>query len=184
MKFKPGSKGGGLVVEIDPRENAFPLGERAITALPEFRLKQILVPVDFSECSRKALRYAIPFAKQFEAEITLVHVVQYPVGATEMMVGFGQIIDESKKALDAQLAEIKDFVPSREILREGNPSVEIVRAATELDSDLIILSTHGHTGLAHVLLGSTAERVVRYAPCPVLVVREREREFIAEETAD
>ena len=101
-----------------------------------------------------------------------------------MMIGLWQIVDESKKALDSQLAEMKDFVPSQAILREGNPSVEVVRAATELGSDLIILSTHGHTGLAHVLLGSTAERVVRYAPCPVLVVREREHEFIAGDTAD
>ena len=181
MKFKRGSKGGGMVVEIAPQESSLALGEQAVSTLPEFRLKQILVPIDFSDCSKKALRYAIPFARQFEAEITLLNVIQYPVGAVELMIGYGQIVDESKKALDTQWAEIKGLVPSRTVLREGNPPVEIVRAATELDSDLIILSTHGHSGLAHVLLGSTAERVVRYAPCPVLVVREREHEFIARE---
>ena len=78
MKFKPTNKPGGVVVELGPKEAQLPVtsAERETAALPVFKLKKILVPVDFSDCSNKALQYAIPFAKQFDAELTLLHVVQ------------------------------------------------------------------------------------------------------------
>jgi nucleotide-binding universal stress UspA family protein len=78
---------------------------------------------------------------------------------------------------------VKEFVhgevPAETVVRNGTPSMEIVELANTLPADIIIISTHGRSGLKHVLMGSVAEHVVRHAPCPVLVVREREREFLA-----
>jgi nucleotide-binding universal stress UspA family protein len=87
-----------------------------------------------------------------------------------------------KQARGALAEFVKRHVPtgvdSETVTRLGHPSEEIVAAAKDFDVDLIVLATHGHTGLKHLLLGSTAERVVRLAPCPVLTVREREHEFV------
>src|SRR5712691_7067324 len=86
MKFKRTSKSGGLVVELGPKEAQLPVKpvERETAPLPVFKLKKILVPVDFSDCSNKALQYAIPFARQFDAELILLHVVQPYVPVPEM----------------------------------------------------------------------------------------------------
>jgi universal stress protein A len=185
MKFKPINPSGGLVVELSPKEAQLPAASTppATAPLPIFRLKNILVPVDFSDCSKKALQYAIPLARQFGAEITLLHVVQpyLPVpetGAVDVELVQVTMRDEGEKELEALRQGLAGVVPSRTVLRVGNPHVEIIDVAKQLESDLIIVSTHGRTGLAHVFLGSTAERVVRHAGCPVLVVREREREFV------
>ncbi len=178
MKFKPTEKAGGLVVEMSPREAQLPMAETAAAA-PLFKLKKILVPVDFSECSQKALQYAIPFARQFEAELALLHVLQPFVPMPELPQVDFDSLEDAKKELEALRQTIPSPVDSRMVLRRGDPSYEIVSAAKELDIDLIILSTHGRTGMARVLLGSTAEKVVRHASCPVLVVREREHEFVA-----
>ncbi len=149
-----------------------------------FQLKKILAPVDFSPASEQALRYAVSFAKQFQAALTLVHVVQVNYGVGELgMVDVPmletQIRENASKRLDA-LAQ--DEIPRKfsveTAVLTGRPATEIVRLAREKDVDLIILATHGHTGLKHVFLGSTAENVVRHAPCPVLTVREQEREFL------
>jgi universal stress protein A len=80
--------------------------------------------------------------------------------------------------LEALLKDLPGDLNKTTLLRSGRPAYEIVEAAKRLDTDLIIISTHGHTGLKHVFLGSTAENVVRYAPCPVLTVREHEHEFV------
>ncbi len=153
------------------------------TASP-FCIQKIVVPVDFSECSHKALRYAIPFAKQFGASITLVFVAQinYAVGEFGMVdapLMETQLRESADKAMEKLLREeIGDRVPATKQTRIGRPASEIAAAAKELDADLIIISTHGHTGLKHVFLGSVTENVVRVAPCPVLVVREEEHEFL------
>jgi universal stress protein A len=80
--------------------------------------------------------------------------------------------------LDSLLQKIGKIVTSRSVLRIGRAPDEIVAVARETGADLIVISTHGRSGLAHVLLGSTAEKVARQAPCPVLIVREKERDFI------
>lgn len=149
-----------------------------------FCIQKILVPVDFSECSRKALRYAVPFAKQFGASIALVYVTQinYAVGEFGMVdspLMEGQLRDAADAALEKLLREeIGGAVPATKQTRIGRPASEIAAAAKEMDADLIIISTHGHTGLKHVFLGSVTENVARVAPCPVLVVREEEHEFL------
>ena len=191
MKFKPTSKSGGVVVELGPTEAQLPVtsAERETATLPVFELKKILVPVDFSDCSNKALQYAIPFARQFNAELILLHVVQLSLSVPEMpAIDIGliqrQIRDSGEKELKNLQRKIAAEIPSQTALRVGNPYVEIINAVKELDVDLVILATHGRTGLAHVFLGSTAERVVRHAGCPVLVVRERERDFVAGNSAE
>jgi universal stress protein A len=149
-------------------------------------LKKVLVPVDFSETSKKAFQYALKFAEQFACEITLLHVVQPMtpmVGAPLAVEPFFGVEDEfsvAEKNLALLAAESHangaNFVNSS--VRIGHAPNEITKAAKDLDMDLIIISTHGYTSWRHLCIGSTAERVVRTAPCPVLVVREKEHEFI------
>ncbi|HWI57163.1 MAG TPA: universal stress protein [Bacillota bacterium] len=183
MKFKPTDKKRGVVVELGPQEAQLPTlpAEEVTAAPPAFKLQRILVPVDFSDCAKKALQYAICFAKQFEAELTLLHVVPSNPPLSEMGPVDIVSVEDLKRDLEALQASIKNEVRSRAVLRvqrAGEPHLEIIRVAKELDIDLIILSTHGRTGLARMFLGSTTEKVVRYAACPVLVVREHEHEFL------
>jgi nucleotide-binding universal stress UspA family protein len=151
-----------------------------------FKIHKILVLIDFSDCAKKALQYALPLAREHEASITLLYVVtppSYPLGEFGGMEYAGLLPDlkvGGEKELSAFAdAEIHGEVPVDKIVSTGAPSVEIVDAAKRLDSDIIVISTHGRTGLKHVLLGSVAEHVIRSAPCPVLVVREREHEILA-----
>ena len=180
MKIKPSDKAGGVVVELGPDEKQLPPVDsgKADAALPVFRLKKILVPVDFSECSKKALQYAIPFARQFGAELTLLHLVQrYPM-ATEVGPVEIESVEDVQESLEALRGTVGDAVPAKALVRVGDSYFGIIEAAKELGIDLIILSTHGRKGLERVLLGSTTEKVVRHAGCPVLIVREHEHEFI------
>jgi len=150
-----------------------------------FHIESVLVPLDFSGQSKKALAYAVPFAEQFGAKLTLLHVVE-PVATPDFAATFPLALENDKvmagckgklehlikeQAIDPKLVE-------KALVRDGRSFHEITEAARTLKVDLIIISTHGHRGLKHVLLGSTTERVVRHAPCPVLVVREREHEFV------
>jgi nucleotide-binding universal stress UspA family protein len=146
-------------------------------------LKRILVPIDFSDHSRRALRYAIPFARKFKASIDLIYVVEptvYPADFSFGQVGFPAIEDELRKRGGEELDELikKDIskqVPARRAVRTGKAFYEILLYAKEEKVDFIIIATHGHSGIEHALFGSTAEKVVRKASCPVLVVRTGER---------
>jgi len=148
------------------------------------KLQLVLVPTDFSEPSKKALQYAVAFARQFDAKIALIHVRPMPYYADELhFVPNGLVRDESaekplRERLASLAATLPDEVLAKTLLHIGTPFHEISESAKEIDADLIIISTHGRTGFKHVFLGSTAECVVRHAPCPVLVVREREHEFV------
>jgi universal stress protein A len=149
------------------------------------RIKSILVPTDFSVESEKALAYALPFARQFGAKLTLLHVVE-PIATPDFAKTFplvsenDQVKANCKRHLERILKDLEigpEFV-EKVLVRFGRAFNEIAEAARTLKVDLIIISTHGYTGLKHALLGSTTERVVRHAPCPVLVVRPREHEFV------
>jgi nucleotide-binding universal stress UspA family protein len=164
MKFKPSNKGGGVLVELSSAEAQLPTENEIDKSLDAFHLKEILVPVDFSSCSRKALQYAIPLAKQFGATISVVHVAHECIQHPELVLGEAAILDASQTALNDFVREISSSIKTQAIVRIGQPASEIVELAQELQSDLIILSTHGRSGLAHVFLGSTAEKVVRHAP--------------------
>jgi universal stress protein A len=149
-------------------------------------LTKILVPVDFSETSKKAFQYALKFAEQFDCEITLLNVVEPispMVGAPLAVESFSVAKDEfsvAERNLAALAAESHTNGANAVnwSVRIGHAPNEITKAAKDLDVDLIIISTHGYTSWRHLCIGSTAERVVRTAPCPVLVVREKEHEFI------
>ena len=152
-------------------------------------LKKILVPIDFSEFSKNALKYAVPFAKQFNAEIVLLYVVEptiYPADFSFGQIGLPGIEEEMRKRGTEELrklatSEIQDIVKSRTRVETGKAFTEINRVAKEESADLIIIATHGHTGIEHAIFGSTAEKVVRKAPCPVLSIRTPEHEFVYEE---
>jgi len=185
MKVRPTPKRGRVVVEVDPQDERWLSASAAGSKPSPFRLRKILVPVDFSACSRKALRYALAFARQFDAGLTLLYVMpaNYFVGSEFGPVDFplpeAELRRNSQKELTALAArEVAGAAPVEAQVRQGQPVQEIVRHAQEAGVDLIILSTHGRTGLRHVLMGSVAENVVRYAPCPVLVVREFEHGFL------
>ncbi len=148
-------------------------------------LKEILVPTDFSDASKKALHYAQTFADQFGAVITLLHVIEPPPAPPGMgFIPDADDFDERLSSVKQKLSALAEYpraagTPAvKSDVRVGRPSHDIVEVAKELDTDLIVLATHGHTGWKHLCLGSTAERVVRCAPCPVFVVREKEHEFI------
>ncbi len=142
------------------------------------QVRCILVPSDFSAPARKALAHAVEYARTFGARLVLLHVVQpsaYPMRNLASISGFPNLRDELRKAIDADMSELRHQVPadlnvSTEV-REGVPHDQILGAAHEHGCDLIVMSTHGHTGLKHALLGSTAERVVRLSACPVLTIR-------------
>jgi nucleotide-binding universal stress UspA family protein len=148
------------------------------------QLNRILVPLDFSSPSRGALRFAREWATRFGSEIFLLHVLE-PINT---IPAFGaetiapsvprEELQEQARAELEKLAreEFHDSVKVSVRLRDGAPYEQIAAAATELKADLIIIATHGRKGLSHVLLGSTAECVVRHAPCPVLTLRRAPRD--------
>jgi nucleotide-binding universal stress UspA family protein len=145
-------------------------------------IQRILVPIDFSAYSKEALKYAIPFARKFKAEVLLLHVVEpaiYPADFNFGQVGIPAIEDELRSKANEELQklveqEVKRRARSSVLIKVGKPFLEIITTAREERIDLIIMATHGHSGIEHILFGSTAERVVRKAHCPVLTVRTRE----------
>lgn len=149
-------------------------------------LNKILLPTDFSEYSEPARDFACSFVEKFGAELHLLHVLQDLVAmAPEPGMAFpppGDYVKELQASAEQALSKRPgdalsgDYTVIREV-RHGSPFLEIVRYAKEHDIDLIVMGTHGRSGLAHVLLGSVAEKVVRKAPCPVLTVRPSEHKF-------
>ena len=153
--------------------------------IPTLHVQKILVPIDFSSPCNKAFKYAVGFARQFGSHIVMIHVVEPPAAVDkEPLTGEGTPRTQSETALaEEKMQALADAFRDGRLkitsgIRRGVATHEIVQVAEELDVDLIIMATHGARGWKHFGLGSTADRVARAAPCPVLVVREREREFI------
>lgn len=183
MKVKPCTDSGGVAIELSPKETQMPV------PFGPFKLKKILVPVDFSECSNKAVQYAEAMARQFSADLILLHIVEEYLPTSELVLVdttamLQELRDTAKRDLDTICDQIEPRIKACTELRCGTPYNEIVRAAKQLDADLIIMSTHGRTGFVHTFMGSTTERVVRHADCPVLVVRQRERDFVPNVTRE
>lgn len=142
--------------------------------------KSILVPVDFSERSKAAFDLALRVAGASKAEVHLLNVVENSTSPDFDRFPLARKAASVRAEAKARLAEFARRNPPGEIavypeVRCGNAADEIVQAAREEQIDLIIISSHGYTGWRHVLIGSVAERVVRYAPCPVLVLRQNPR---------
>jgi nucleotide-binding universal stress UspA family protein len=151
------------------------------------RLQRILVPTDFSESARHALSYGVSFAKEYGAELLMLHVVEtIPVGyASDLFpVPMAEVFQEMSGYARAELGKLaaevgEKGVKAREIVAQGKPSAEICRVAKEEQADMIVLGTHGKGVLDQALFGSTTERVVRRAPCPVLTCHLKEHPFVA-----
>jgi len=143
-------------------------------------IDKILVPIDFSDYSKNALKYAVQFAKHFNSSMYLIYVIEpviYPADFSMGQVAIPSMDTNIQSRAEEELNNLaKNYVdPSIKveiIIKTGKPFVEINETAKEKDIDLIIIATHGHTGVEHLLFGSTAEKVVRKAPCPVLTLRE------------
>jgi nucleotide-binding universal stress UspA family protein len=149
-------------------------------------LRKIVVPQDFSEYSLHALKYAVTLGGLFNSELLVLHVVEpivYPADFSFGQVSIPAMEEEIRKHSEEQLnelvaREIPKNVKAVPIIRVGKPFIEIIDIAKSENADLIVISSHGRTGVDHVLFGSTADKVVRKAPCPVLTVRPHEHEFV------
>jgi nucleotide-binding universal stress UspA family protein len=145
------------------------------------KIKRVLVPIDFSPPSMKALDYAADFAKPLGAELCVLFVIEPIYYAVPDLAGaaagsVGGLLDEQRKSAKQQLERLqaryaRRNIKLRALQQTGTPYQAIVDAAKTLKADLIVMSTHGRTGVSHMLMGSVAERVVRTAVCPVLTIR-------------
>jgi len=147
------------------------------------KLSKILIPTDFSDATAKAVEYAASFAQQHGAELLLCHVLEpspYPMAPIAGSLDRAPAEAELHRAVEKELQDCRErFVPSdvrcQTVMLEGTPHVEIISHAKAQGVDLIVMPTHGRSGLAHFLLGSVSEKVIRRAHCPVLVFRTDER---------
>ena len=141
------------------------------------KIRRILVPVDFSEYSGPALRQAGRLADLYDAQIDVLHVVRefgFPkvYGVHSMPFTLGEVKDRSHEAMQSMIKQTGCEARVNALhVRIGYPSLDILDFAEEQDTDLIVITTHGRTGLSHVMMGSVAEKVVRLAPCPVVTYR-------------
>jgi universal stress protein A len=185
MKAKPTNKPGEVTLELQRRDEPLMDAATRTAVRSPFRLKNILVPIDFSDCSKKALQYALPLAKEHAAALTLLYVVPPAYGGGEYgTIDYVQLEATTREGGERELSklvvdEVRGEVSADTLVCVGSPAREIVETARRLPADLIVISTHGRTGLKHVFLGSVAEHVVQSAPCPVLVVREQEHDILA-----
>jgi len=146
-------------------------------------VNKILYPTDFSDPSAYALNYAAEMAKLFDAELELLHVMLDESQLVSFYLPQITVQNLAKDMEDGATAKLQEFITNAKVLEgvrykytmaKGIADEEIVRVAQESGTDLIVIGTHGRTGFEHVLFGSTAEKVVRKAPCPVLSVRKKE----------
>jgi nucleotide-binding universal stress UspA family protein len=146
-------------------------------------VRRILVPTDFSRNAELAVRWAVRLGTAMNAEVTVLFVLDLSLGAVaglppEMasMYATGDLLAQVRREAADEMARLGRRYPRvRRLIREGSPRPEILRTADRLRADLIVMGTHGRTGLAHVIFGSVAEHVVRHAKMPVLTVRKTRR---------
>lgn len=143
----------------------------------KFNIKKILIPTDFSEISAQAFGYAEDLARQFGAEIHLLHVLEKnpPILLIRTFdltteSALQKIEDDAKNLLNEFKGKFSKDVNVKEVLLRGNDFEEIINYSEKNDIDLIVIATHGRTGLLHTLLGSVAEKVIRFSKIPVLVI--------------
>jgi nucleotide-binding universal stress UspA family protein len=167
-----------------------PAGERRRIVRFVPNIAKILAATDFSEDSELALSYAEDFARKLGAEIILLHVDQ-PLAPVMVSPDLGPAMDVgamsriaeeqrllAQRELDKIVQRLRDSgLKARSLLKVGSPFLEILHATQGEGVDLVVLGTHGRTGLAHVLMGSVAERVVQKSPVPVLTIRHPDRKF-------
>lgn len=141
------------------------------------QIRRIVCPIDFSPTAQHALDHAAELARSCNADLVLLHVVpelDYPIRGLGMAQAFPHLREELHTRAKEHLAEVQKGlknVKSTLELRDGVPHDAILECAKAVAADMIVMGTHGHTGIKHALLGSSAERVVRLSTCPVLTVR-------------
>ena len=140
------------------------------------KIKSILVPTDFSDCSQVAIEHAISLARTLHAKVFLLHVMEPPVYGLDFSLMHPGILPVVRHKLVEMMQQWVDRMKNQGIEAEGYfvtgvPFLEIIRAAKKHEAELIVMGTHGRTGFAHIMLGSTAERVIQRAHCPVLTVK-------------
>lgn len=146
-------------------------------------LKKILCPIDHSDCSKEALKYAVSFAMKDKAKLYLLHVVDIrsfneSIDAMSKQVPDEETLKQLKiKLLDCIPEEIREEMDVDALVVQGIPFAEIISTARANDIDMIVIGSHGRTGIVHMMMGSVSEKVVRKAPCPVLTVRKSGHEF-------
>jgi universal stress protein A len=135
-------------------------------------IRYILAPTDFSAPANRAITAAFELAQTFGADLSLLHVIAVPVYAIEVALPLAELEQDARRALARLLPEAAAAgVAVTRLVDMGVPFQKILETARAEQADLIVMSTHGRTGLGHLVLGSVAERVVRLAPCPVLTIR-------------
>ena len=148
-------------------------------------IKNILCPVDHSDCSKEALKYAVSFAMKDNSKLYLLHVIDIRAFDESINAMTPQIPDDETlaqlktKLLDCIPEEMRDDMNVEALVVQGIPFVEIISTAKRNDVDMIVLGSHGRTGISHMMMGSVSEKVVRKAPCPVLTVRKSDHKFTA-----
>lgn len=147
-------------------------------------LNKILCPIDHSDCSKEALKYAVSLAIKDEAKLLLLHVIDIRSFNEGLETMSTQIPDEETleqlrvKLLDCIPEGIRDDMGVEALVIQGIPFAEIISTAKENNVDMIVIGSHGRTGISHMMLGSVSEKVVRKAPCPVLTVRQSDHKFV------
>jgi nucleotide-binding universal stress UspA family protein len=138
-------------------------------------IRHILAPTDFSPSANQAVTAACQLAQTFGAQLSLLHVIEVPVYAIEVALPLAELEQDARRALARLLPEAEGaHLEVTRLVELGVPAQKILDTATAEHVDLIVMATHGRTGLSHLVLGSVAERVVRQAPCPVLTIRPSE----------
>ncbi len=137
--------------------------------------KTVLCPTDFSDASFHAIEYGLRFARDASGTLIVGHVIHVPSGD---LYGDTRVLhyEEAKQRVEKRMAEVvatrlQGYPKSQTRIDVGDPAERIIKMAKECRVDLIISATHGRSGLAHLVMGSVAEKIIRHAPCPVLVVR-------------
>ena len=153
--------------------------------MDDVKIEKILCPVDYSEFSEYGLDYALHLAEMIGAELHLLHVVEVPLMPSYPitgMPGLGMPVEELDAGANDRMDEIveecrNEHKATHGTVRTGTPFLEIINYAKELPADMVVMGTHGRTGLKHMLIGSVAEKVVRKSPCPVLTVKHPHHDF-------
>jgi universal stress protein A len=156
-----------------------------LAGVPELRLKKILVATDFSDCSAKAFRYAVSLGKQYKAEVIVLHVfrpVPPGVGVVEASLLDSSLHNEAARLIEEWRQQAGTQANVSAVLLDGKSAHRgIVAHARRCEADLIVIGNHGRNAIGRAFIERTAEKVVRTAPCPVLVIREHEHDCLVDE---